>query len=325
MQTKTRFSILILAPLALAACAGKSDSGESGVTATTVGTTNSTMDESGGGESGTSGASSVSASGADTGGTDGGSDGGSEGQATSGGITQGFIMEPDGGGAMMECDVFAQDCAEGEKCMPWANDGGSAWNATKCSPLDPNPAQVGDPCTVEGSGVSGIDNCDSAMMCWDVDPETNMGTCVAFCTGSAADPMCEDPTTVCIIANEGVLALCLPGCDPLLQDCVEGQACYPVNEDFACAPDASGPDLGVYGDPCEYINACDPGLFCANPDVVPGCAGAAGCCSEFCDLTDAAGAMQCMGQGGGQDCTPWYAEGQAPPGYENVGACAIPM
>ncbi|HET6585475.1 MAG TPA: hypothetical protein VFG69_18580 [Nannocystaceae bacterium] len=27
-------------------------------------------------------------------------------------------------GLQIECDLWAQDCAEGEKCMPWANDGG---------------------------------------------------------------------------------------------------------------------------------------------------------------------------------------------------------
>ncbi|MEX1364969.1 MAG: hypothetical protein AB1Z98_17710, partial [Nannocystaceae bacterium] len=31
-----------------------------------------------------------------------------------------------------QCSLFAQDCPDGEKCMPWANDGGDAWNATIC-------------------------------------------------------------------------------------------------------------------------------------------------------------------------------------------------
>jgi hypothetical protein len=234
----------------------------------------------------------------------------------------GFLCDPDGGGVNIECDVWAQDCSEGQKCMPWANDGGSSWNATKCSPLDPNPAQPGDACAVEGSGVSGIDDCDVSSMCWDVDPETNMGTCIAFCSGSEANPVCEDPSTTCAIANEGVLILCLPNCDPLLQDCIEGQACYPIDDDFACAPDASA-EMGVFGNACEFINACDPGLFCANPDAVPNCAGG-GCCSTFCDLSDPDGSAACPGAAGGQECVAWYEEGQVPPGYENVGACAIP-
>ena len=241
---------------------------------------------------------------------------------TESGIT-GFIDDPDGGGVSIECSVWDQDCPSGEKCMPWANDGGSAWNATKCSPLDPNPAQPGDSCTVEGSGVSGVDNCDLAAMCWDVDPETNEGTCVAFCTGSEANPVCDDPSTACSIANEGTLILCLPSCDPLLQDCADGQACYGIDQAFVCAPDASG-EMGMFGDPCEYINACDPGLACLNAEGVPGCAGSAGCCTSHCDLTDPNASANCEGAAGGQECMAWFEEGAAPPGYEDVGICFIP-
>jgi len=242
---------------------------------------------------------------------------------SSGNASGNFIQDPDGNSINNECDIWAQDCPEGEKCMPWANDGGSSWNATRCSPLDPNPSQPGDPCTVEGSGVSGIDNCALSSMCWDVNPETNEGTCVVFCSGSEANPVCEDPTTQCVIANEGVLILCLPNCDPLIQDCPEGQACYPATDTFVCGPDAGG-EAGAYGDGCEFVNFCDPGLFCANPDVVPNCDGAAGCCSEYCDLSVADPDAACSGAAGGQMCTPWYEEGQAPPGFEDVGACAIP-
>jgi hypothetical protein len=235
-----------------------------------------------------------------------------------------FIEPLDGGGVSIECDVWNDDCPVGEKCMPWANDGGSSWNATKCSPLDPNPAQVGDSCTVEGSGVSGIDNCDTAMMCWNVDPETNEGVCIAFCDGSEANPVCEDTQTQCVITNEGVLILCLPNCDPITPgSCPEGQACYPVDDSFACAPDA-GAEMGAYGDACEFLNVCDPGLFCALPDSVPDCSGSKGCCSPFCDLSDPDASANCPGAAGGQECTPWYEPGQEPPNLGDVGACVIP-
>jgi len=234
-----------------------------------------------------------------------------------------FIEDPDGGGISFECDMFAQDCPEGEKCMPWANDGSNAWNATRCSPIADNPGQPGDSCAVEGSGVSGLDDCDIGAMCWDVDPETNVGVCQAMCTGDESNPICENPDTTCIIVNDGAIVLCLPGCDPLLQDCDDGQACYPVGDDFTCIPDASG-EMGVYADPCEFINACDPGLFCLGAAAVPNCVGSGGCCSEVCDLSDAAGDGQCSGQADGQTCQPWYEEGAAPPGYEDVGACALP-
>ncbi|MCX4247247.1 ribulose phosphate epimerase [Paraliomyxa miuraensis] len=237
-----------------------------------------------------------------------------------------FLVPVDTESATHECDIFAQDCLPGEKCMPWANDGSNSWNATRCSPVADNPGQPGDECTVEGSGVSGIDDCVLASMCWDVDPETNVGTCVAMCAGDEANPICEDPDTSCAIANEGVLVLCLPNCDPLLQACPDGQACYPIQQAWTCAPDASG-EGGVYGDPCEFINVCDPGLICLGAAAVPpgeACEGAVGCCTEVCDLDDPAGDAQCSGQAGGQTCQPWYDPMSVPPGYEDVGACAMP-
>ena len=131
----------------------------------------------------------------------------------------GFIGDSEMGGVNIECSVWNQDCPENEKCMPWANDGGNSWNATKCTPLDPNPQQPGDACAVEGSGVSGVDNCAVSSMCWDVDPETNQGICVAFCSGNETESFCDDPGTECTILNDGTLILCLATCDPVLQDC----------------------------------------------------------------------------------------------------------
>ena len=75
------------------------------------------------------------------------------------------------------------------------------------------------------------------------------------------------------------------------------------------------------GTPCNYINDCNAGLVCADAAVNPLCdAGAAsGCCTEICDLT---GANVCSGADQGQVCEPFYE--MAPPGYENVGLCAVP-
>ncbi|MEM7158075.1 MAG: ribulose phosphate epimerase [Myxococcota bacterium] len=219
------------------------------------------------------------------------------------------------------CDIFAQDCPEDEKCMPYANDGGGSWNATQCVPISDNPAQPGDTCYVEGSGTSGYDDCDIASMCWDVDPETNAGTCVPMCAGDPSAPLCEDPDAACTVTNEGVIALCLPSCDPLVQDCAEGQACYPVADEWVCAPDASG-EMGAAGDSCEFINVCSPGNICVGAAAWPDCQGSVGCCSPVCDLEDVDADAECPGTG--QTCQPWYEEGDAPPGYESVGACALP-
>lgn len=218
------------------------------------------------------------------------------------------------------CDLWSESCPPGYKCMPWANDGGSAWNSTRCSPIAPDPRAPGESCTVEGNGVSGIDDCELHSMCWDVDPETNMGECVAFCNGDEANPTCEMDNTFCNLTDEGVLILCLPFCNPLTPDCNEGDECVPVEDHFTCAPDAGG-EQGALGDPCEYINVCDPGLFCAPTDAIPMCAGASGCCAAFCDLDSE---IPCEGWETGIECVAWYEPGQAPAGYENLGACMVP-
>lgn len=225
----------------------------------------------------------------------------------------GFIQPLDGGSPSHECSTWTQNCPGGQKCTFWANDGGSSWNATRCVEIAPDADQAGEPCTVEGSGVTGLDTCEIGAMCWDVDPETNEGTCVDFCTGGESNPVCADPTMFCV--GRGPY-LCLPSCCPLERDCPEGQACYPVFHDFLCAPDASG-DTGGFGEPCEFINSCDPGMLCASAETVPNCAGTQGCCTAFCEV----GSSSCSLLHPDLECTPWYGEGDAPPGQDHIGAC----
>jgi hypothetical protein len=232
-----------------------------------------------------------------------------------------FVNDPDVGLGANECDVWGQDCPDGEKCAPWANDGGTSWNSTRCVPVMPDAKQPGDPCTTDGSDVSGNDDCAMGSLCFAVNPETNSGICVPFCEGSAQDPVCADADQQCNISNEGVLILCLDTCDPILQDCHQGdqpQGCYPVNQDFLCWPDFSF-DVGSVGDPCAYFNVCDVGLYCADPAVLPDCLGATGCCTEYCDLSDDAAACSA-----GVECVPWWDKGMAPPGFEHVGGCIVP-
>lgn len=228
----------------------------------------------------------------------------------------GFIESPDGGGADYECDFWAQDCPEGDKCNFWANDGGGAWNATRCTPIDPDPDDAGESCSVVDSPVSGIDSCVLGAMCWNVDPETNLGECVAFCGGSEANPVCPDPATQCV--GRGPV-LCLPTCCPIEQTCHEGEACYPMYDRFNCAPDVSG-DEGEFRDACAFVNVCDPGLFCAGPETVPDCEGSTGCCTPYCSID----APSCALLHPAMECIPWYEEGQAPPGEEHIGGCMIP-
>lgn len=228
-----------------------------------------------------------------------------------------FITQPDGGGGVsFECDIFTQDCDEGFKCNPWANDGGAAWNATKCFPVVPDPDQPGEPCTVEGSGVGGMDTCDVGAMCWNVD-EDGAGVCQEFCQGSAEAPVCDNPDLRCNGSRN--IPLCVASCCPVEQDCVETEGCYPGNDDFHCAPDASGEDNGTFGDACEFINACAPGHACVGADAMPECSGSVGCCTPYCTV----GESMCSDLDPALGCEAWFVEGQAPPGLEHVGVCVL--
>lgn len=288
---------------------GPSSSSSTGIPDTTSGGTSSGpggSSSSGSGSSGSTGAESSSST-------------GFEGSTSSTSTTGINFIDPTETGPAVECDSYQQDCPEGEKCNPWSNNGSGAWNALGCFPVDPTPGQIGETCQVEGNGTSGVDTCELAAMCWNVNMETNEGTCIGLCEGSAATPTCADPTATCVIQNGGILNLCLASCDPLLQECLGNEACYPVDEGFVCAPDASGVDAGAQGDLCEFINACDAGLNCLDADAYgPGCVGAGGCCSAFCDINDI---DPCSA---GQECLPWYEEGMAPMGLEDVGVCGVP-
>ncbi|MBZ5708370.1 hypothetical protein [Nannocystis pusilla] len=231
-----------------------------------------------------------------------------------------FIVPPDGGHGTPHCDQWVQDCPPGQKCMPYSGDGDYSWESLKCVDVVPEPDGLYEPCEVFGSGVSGEDSCDVGLMCWDfID---GVGHCVGMCIGSPDAPDCADPGADCHIGGDGVLTLCLPMCSPLLQDCFGDQLCIPNPQDpnrFLCVLDASGEEGQVF-DPCEYANSCDEGLYCRSPEVAAECdPRASGCCVPFCDTSLA---NTCPGQG--QECLPWYEDGVAPPGFENVGSCGLP-
>lgn len=239
-----------------------------------------------------------------------------------------FLPPPgDAGDGAFQCDPFAQDCPAGEKCSPYGEgEHWGSWSGWRCTPLAPAPVAAGEPCHVEAPASSGIDDCERGATCYDVDTDTLEGTCVNLCVGSPTSFVCEDPGEACVIETGGPVVVCLPICDPRGQDCLTGQTCVPYHEIWICGPDVSGA-LGAYGDPCLGTFDCDPGLVCLSSSAVPPglpCETEAGCCTEVCDLDDPAGDQQCAGAAGGQVCEPWYDAGEAPPGYEDLGACAVP-
>jgi len=277
-----------------------------------------------GGTTATTGDVGASTFGGDGGGDDDGGDGNdgpndtapSDDEGTAGGTDDGpggsFVLRPDGGG-VNECDPKIQDCPRGEKCTAWANDGGTFWNANRCIEVT-GEGVGGDECLVEGGGVSGLDDCGVGYICMNTDKE-NVGTCIRFCTGEDADCEAGD---VCAIYNDGVLPICLLACDPLLQNCAEGQSCIDTpNQTFICFTDASGAG-GAEGEACPAEhgeNSCDPGMWCG-----PGLFGCpqVNCCTPYCELSN----DTCNGP---NECTSFYGDvDAAPPGLEDVGVCVTP-
>ncbi len=227
----------------------------------------------------------------------------------------GFIEEPDGG-LSRDCDLIQQDwCAEGYKCVPWANDGGTDWNAARCVPLVEEPALIGEPCQMRGSDTSGFDDCEFGSMCWDVDPVTLMGTCVAQCLGSVLGLECP-PTTSCLFANDGALNLCLPDCDPLASDCPPDHSCAPAEQGrFVCLRVRD--EVGA-GEGCDYTYNCGAGMACVRDDFVgPGCTSYE-CCTPYCDLSQPDPAATCIDPT--HSCVPWWERTD----QEALGHCGVP-
>jgi hypothetical protein len=216
---------------------------------------------------------------------------------------------PPGGGGAFECDLLEQDCPDGQKCAPWDNTGGGILNATKCTPLDPNPTQPGELCQAEGSGFSGIDNCAVGSFCFNVDSDLQ-GTCAQLCEELGSQSGCEPDGTWCHLID--VVPLCLTRCHPLLDDCGPGLGCYPHGAEFVCllAGDAIVPSE------CEIVNDCIPGMFCAHASLSPGCRHDR-CCAQLCDASS--GIEQCLAPG--TTCTA-LPDPPPSPNWENVGLCS---
>ena len=216
------------------------------------------------------------------------------------------------------CDPALQDCPEGEKCTLWGDSDESYWTGAKCVPVDPNPKSTGEVCTATGP-VTGIDNCDKGGLCEGVDRETLEGKCIEFCQGSDENLECASPGYECTDWNRGLgVAFCTKGCNPLGDDCQGDEVCVPSVVGWHCTFDASN-DAGADGDACEFINVCDPGLYCVQGTEVADC-NESGCCTPYCDLNKP---DVCPEE---QTCIPYYAmEDEPPEGLENVGYCGVPL
>ena len=214
------------------------------------------------------------------------------------------------------CDPFVQDCPEGEKCMPVSSTG-ETWDSNLCLPILGDGA-TGDPCNYAGI-VAATDDCYIGEICWNTQEVDGalVGTCHDLCQGSLDAPTCPDGS-VCLIANAGVITVCMQTCDPLMQACPEGQSCAWTGSlsEFVCLVDASD---DPQGQPCNDAGACDTGLACVSADVVPNCDSGNGCCTAWCDTTDQDACVDL-----GLACLPYFEQGAAPMGYETLGVCGDP-
>jgi hypothetical protein len=209
-----------------------------------------------------------------------------------------------------QCDPWAQDCPEGEKCVAYES-AGNSWDANKCVPVMGEGVE-GDECTYDGA-VAGTDSCAVGHMCYYANAE-GIGTCIPQCTGTGmVDASCPAGFN-CSISNEGSMILCVYDCNPLLQDCAPaGTGCFWDGALFNCDPAG---DI-TEGQPCGYINDCAPGQICLDAPALPNCAGSA-CCAAYCDLEDP------VCQIAGTECVTFWDEGGPLPGFENVGICVKP-
>jgi hypothetical protein len=211
---------------------------------------------------------------------------------------------------------FVGGCADDEKCGYVVDP--ELGSTGRCVPLV-GQGVVGDPCTRVGES----DTCGDGMLCWAVDPATDEGVCIEYCTAFLS---CENTDKVCVVAEDGLLALCLDPCLPTVPDaCPPGWGCYdsPAGR-WGCDRDYSGAG-GGHGSPCECVNCCDPGLICEPAGLVdaPDCMveGAIGCCATVCELPDEGEAEPtCPSEN--ESCEAYYGE-QVLAGYEKVGVCRL--
>ena len=222
-----------------------------------------------------------------------------------------------------QCSIYEQDCAMGEKCVPWSDQPDLVPDEIRCCAIEGEPKEIGDACTVNGYFGSCLDDCNVGSFC--LDPfDTGQGTCQKFCAGSATNPTC-DPDESCLIYFAGV-PMCFDKCDPLVQSCGEGMGCYPDEEaacgtGFICLPTIAGD--GTYGDLCWLLSGCAPGFICVYSDFLPDCIGSVGCCTSLCDVS---GPDSCADFNPDIECVSWYYSGDEPPSasLQNVGVCALP-
>jgi len=225
-----------------------------------------------------------------------------------------------------QCSLVEQDCKQGEKCVPWNENGGIFPDGVKCVDEPANADAIGSECVVTGGFGNGEDSCQKGAICLDLDDD-GLATCVEFCSGSLDNPFCMSEDYKCVPLFEPEVPLCFRKCDPLVQNCGDGEGCFMDalmlgSEGFVCMPrvENTADGGGEYGELCIAASNCKPGFSCIWPENLPDCPYIY-CCSPWCNIQN--GDDDCLAFDSELNCVPWYEEGQETPGYENVGICGI--
>lgn len=232
------------------------------------------------------------------------------------------------------CHPLGSDCIDGEKCAPVVLDPfDPIWHANVCVPAGDQP--VGAPCHFVEGGVNGQDTCDAQGICWGVDPVNGIGTCVEQCVGEVHS--CPLTGLTCVVPYAtGVVTLCLPACDPLVESCPQGTRCvgtYAGGREaitgFACAPtDTLG--APAPGEPCRDWDSCQGAALCDDVDVIglDNCPEKTSshqtCCTALCDVNAPDPDLVCTDTGlVGTVCVALYSPGTPEP-LGKVGKCMLP-
>lgn len=229
-----------------------------------------------------------------------------------------FIVVPDSEGPPGgQCDVYAQDCPPGQKCAWTAPEGDQYWENTTCVPLAQDPLPEGAPCTYDLDAVfDGVDDCSPGTMCveayFELGEWDGKSTCQPLCKGSSEYPYC-DPGMVCVGGR--ALYLCVPTCDPLVQDCAVGLRCDLYGAATLCQWDWPEEPRVSVGEPCSISEECELGATCM-PAATPSCIDST-CCTPFCDLGDPQAKCPLLGQ----QCLDPYGWGQ--PVQASLGVCRV--
>lgn len=196
------------------------------------------------------------------------------------------------------CDVVAQDCGEGKRCV--ATLAGDA-DTRACIAAAASPVGAGEVC-VRPNGVLGEDTCAVGYDCTLYGGVRTGGTnaaptydrvCSRYC-----DPRggCEDGACIAITSTGGpnLTGVCRPTCDLFGDTCGAGQVCA-LRRSVAGAitrPVCTPKGTTALGQPCSSSGDCQSGA-CAPKRDVP----TEAICVAYCDASRACGeGLACVPQ-----------------------------